>query len=280
MTLRRHHREGLTVGVFLDLDHPGDAREVSEDRVVRRYLQLRFRLPRHVRDGGRLLVHLAPVAPQEVLPEPPLVLCRCCHLASLPTIVVVHRLPNVTKSVTKLLSHNFLAFRLTFLLYDPTRRTQPQRGMRRLHGPSHHRDQLVAQTVQGRLVPKFGRESFDSVSRVIPPAVEAWFYEALDATAQRSEQRCYRHRRSHDHQLRVAPGSTERVLQGGHAAAEVHPCQGARERAVHQRAVAEDVYVVTPPDATLTPGRRESEVRIERDRCRRSYGGGARSVHR
>src|SRR5215212_175463 len=105
-------------------------------------------------------------------------------------------------------------------------------------------------------------------------------YEALDATAQRSEQRCYRHRRSHDHQLRVALGSTERVLQGGHAAAEVHPCQGARERAVHQRAVAQDVYVVTPPGATLTPGRRESEVRIERDRCRRSYGGGARSVHR
>src|SRR5215212_175464 len=174
MTLRRHHREGLTVGVFLDLDHPGDAREVSEDRVVRRYLQLRFRPPRHIRDGGRLLGHLAPVAPQEVLPEPPLVLCRCCHLASLPTIVVVDRLPNVTKSVTKLLSHNFLAFRLTFLLYDPTRRTQPQRAMRRLHGPSHHRDQLVAQTVQGRLVPKFGRESFDSVSRVVPPAVEAW----------------------------------------------------------------------------------------------------------
>jgi hypothetical protein len=39
-------------------------------------------------------------------------------------------------------------FYLTFVQSPPARRPQPQRGMFRLHGLPHYRDQLVAQCVQ------------------------------------------------------------------------------------------------------------------------------------
>ena len=100
-----HGPQGGRVEVeLLDLDHPRGASEVGHDGIVGRYLQLgRGLLARSFDYGlGDLLAGLLPpVTSEETLPEtlPASLLCR--HLTSSIPILVGHRLPDVTKSVTK-----------------------------------------------------------------------------------------------------------------------------------------------------------------------------------
>jgi hypothetical protein len=51
--------------------------------------------------------------------------------------------------------------------------TQPQRDVGGLHGVPNQPYQIVAQGVEVRLVPEFGRVGFEGLSRIVLAAVEA-----------------------------------------------------------------------------------------------------------
>src|SRR5215218_5237837 len=134
-----HGPEGRRIQIELvDLDHPGSAGEVSHDRVVGRYLDLRGRyLLGSFRDRRCLLGCLASVASKEVLPESSFVFCLRRHLISFTTIVYTKRLSIVTKSVTTRRVRKTRKIALYFSFASSTKR---------LDGPNH------SETWAGRIV--------------------------------------------------------------------------------------------------------------------------------
>src|SRR5215203_1765952 len=63
-----------------------------------------------------------------------------------------------------------------------------------------HCHQIVAQSIEVRLVSKLGGEVLESLSRVVLPSVEASIYERLYAPSRRVEQGCYQERGGHHRQ--------------------------------------------------------------------------------
>src|SRR5215208_2617752 len=124
--------------------------------------------------------------------------------------------------------------------------TQPQGDVGWLHRLPHLPYQVVAQGVQVCLVPEPDREDFEGLPRVVLAAVETPIYEALCATPQRVEQGSYDQSGGDYGQLGLlllASESAEGRLCGRHAT-EVDHCQHRSERAVDQRTINEEVYVV------------------------------------
>src|SRR5918997_1115079 len=123
-------------------------------------------------------------------------------------------------------------------------RTQPQRDMNWLHRPPHDPDEVVAQGVEIRLVPKLGREGLQRLYRIVLPPVEAAVDKALDAAPQRVEQGGYRQGGGHHHELgSLAAQSAEEQLEQ-HNAAEVEHREHHGERTVDEGTVYDEVYVV------------------------------------
>ena len=71
---------------------------------------------------------------------------------------------------------------------------QPQIYVLWLHRLPDHCHQIVAQSIEVRLVSKLGGEALESLLRVILLAVEAPIYERLNAPSQGVEQCCYQER--------------------------------------------------------------------------------------
>ena len=74
------------------------------------------------------------------------------------------------------------------LVYLPVTRgcvgPQPQSDVLWLHRLPHHSYQIVAQSIEVRLVSKLGGEALESLSRVVLSSVEAPIYERLYAPSQ------------------------------------------------------------------------------------------------
>ena len=68
---------------------------------------------------------------------------------------------------------------------------QPQRDVRGLHRLPYHPHQFGFQRVEVRLVPQLGRVGFESLSRVVLPALEATIHESLHPTPHRDERDGY-----------------------------------------------------------------------------------------
>src|SRR5918997_5630424 len=123
-------------------------------------------------------------------------------------------------------------------------RTQPQRDMNWLHRPPHDPDEVVAQGVEIRLVPKLGREGLQRLYRIVLPTVEAAVDKALDATPQRVEQGGYRQGGGHHHQLGSLAGQSAEEQLEHDDAAEIEAREHRGERYVDEGAVYDEVYVV------------------------------------
>ena len=189
---------------LVDLDHPGDAREVREDRVVRALCPSPAP-PAAARPPPRASPRAAPraVAPEEVLPEP----LSCSSSALSSDLLARHsRCRPSPQRYEKRYETPFREFlsHLEAPPCSPPRRSH-KRGVRRLHRLPHHPDQLVAEPVQVGLVPKPRREGFERLRRVVLPAVEAPIDRSLDASPQGVEQRRYREGGGDDDELRVRP---------------------------------------------------------------------------
>jgi hypothetical protein len=62
-------------------------------------------------------------------------------------------------------------------------KAQPQRDVGGLHRLPHNTHQIIAQGVQASLVPKLGRECFESISGIVLTSVQATVYEGLEPFA-------------------------------------------------------------------------------------------------
>src|ERR671916_1626845 len=102
------------------------------------------------------------------------------------------------------------------------------------------------QRVEIRLILELGRESLQGLGSIVLPAIEAPIYEALNATSQGVEQSSDDEGGDDDGELGLLLLTSECAEDRlGHSyAAEVDQSQHSRERAVDQRAVYEEIYVV------------------------------------
>jgi hypothetical protein len=98
---------------------------------------------------------------------------------------------------------------------------QPQSDVLWLHRLPHHSHQIVAQSIEVRLVSKLGGEALESFSRVVLPSVEASIYERLYAPSQWFEQGCYRESGDHHREGGLLAGEDDEETLQHHDAAEV-----------------------------------------------------------
>src|SRR5215204_3252231 len=75
--------------------------------------------------------------------------------------------------------------------------TQPQSDVLRLHRLPNRYHQIVAQSIEVRLVPELCGETLKSLPRIVLPPVEATVDERLNAPSQRVAQGCYHERGGH-----------------------------------------------------------------------------------
>ncbi len=119
------------------------------------------------------------------------------------------------------------------LVYLPVPRgcvgPQPQSDVLWLHRLPHLSQQIIAQSIEVRLVSKLGGEALESLSRVVLPSVEASIYERLYAPSQWVEQGCYHESGGHHCEggLLAREGDEEPLQH--HDAAEVESNQHGRE---------------------------------------------------
>jgi hypothetical protein len=97
-------------------------------------------------------------------------------------------------------------------LSDLSGRTQPQRDVGGLHRFPYHAHEIVAQSVEVRLIPELGTEGFQCLGRIVLAPVEAAIYKRLHASSQRYEQAGNGEGRDHDSQLYNVGETTLRVV--------------------------------------------------------------------
>src|ERR671921_1750120 len=106
---------------------------------------------------------------------------------------------------------------------------QPQIYVLWLHRLPDHCHQIVAQSIQGRLVSELGGEALESLLRVILLAVEAPIYERLNAPSQGVEQCCYQERGGHHRQGGLLAREDDEEPLQHHDAAQVEANEHGRE---------------------------------------------------
>src|SRR5688572_23792526 len=116
--------------------------------------------------------------------------------------------------------------------------------MLRLHGFPYYTHQVVIEGFQVRLVLQLGGEVFQSLPRVVLPAVEAPIHERLHPPAQRVEQGGYGQRRGNDGYLRFLTGERAEGVLHGDNTTKVEESQHRGERTVDEGTVYDEVYVV------------------------------------
>jgi hypothetical protein len=127
--------------------------------------------------------------------------------------------------------------------------TQLQSDARRLNRLLYrvYQVQGAPQGVEVRLVSELGREIFERLRGVVLTIVETPICEGLDETTEGVEQGGYEERRDHDGQLRLLllAGERSEGCLGCSYTAEVDCARSGLRQAADQRAVYDDVYVVS-----------------------------------
>src|SRR2546425_1871239 len=120
---------------------------------------------------------------------------------------------------------------------------QPEARVRRLHRVADSNEQLAPKGVEVDLVAQAERERVERACGVVAGPVEAAVYAALDAGAYRIEKRHRGQRRQRDRELVPLGERAQHPLQADDRG-DVERAKGHDRRAVHERAVDEDVDVV------------------------------------